>query len=64
MIGNTEAVGTVRHFQVAVRGVVVADQGSAIRADRNRRELADIVPALDSRVGDRFTANIGAASDS
>ena len=30
------------YFQIAVRRIVIADEASAIRADRDRRKLTDL----------------------
>ena len=64
MIGNAEAVGTMCRFQITVRRIVVADEASTVRPDGNRRELTDVVSALNGSGGRRLTIHICAVSDS
>ena len=44
-------VGAVGHLEVAVGGVVVADEAEAVGADRHRGVLADIARAVEGRDG-------------
>src|SRR5687768_18517980 len=58
--GNTYDLLTVDDFEIAVRRIVIANEGAAIHPDRHRAVLAHIAGFVGSRCESRFrTRQIG-----
>ena len=52
--GDAHDVLAVDDFEIAVRGIVIADQGATIHPDRDRAVLADIAGFIGSRCESGF----------